>query len=61
MPHNMYEVEAVCDRVLFMSRGRILLEGDPRVLPGQHGAANLEELFIGIARERLTDPAGAMA
>jgi ABC-2 type transport system ATP-binding protein len=47
--------------VLFMSRGRILLEGDPRVLPGQHGAANLEELFIGIARERLTDPAGAMA
>jgi ABC-2 type transport system ATP-binding protein len=59
--HNMYEVEAVCDRVLFMSRGRILLEGDPRVLPGQHGAANLEELFIGIARERLTDPAGAMA
>ena len=27
--HNMYEVEAVCDRVLFLSRGRILLEGDP--------------------------------
>jgi ABC-2 type transport system ATP-binding protein len=53
--HNMYEVEAVCDRVLFMSRGRILLEGDPRVLPAQHGVANLEELFISIARERLAD------
>jgi ABC-2 type transport system ATP-binding protein len=59
--HNMYEVETVCDRVLFMSRGRILLEGDPRVLPGQHGAANLEELFIDIARERLTEAAGAAA
>jgi ABC-2 type transport system ATP-binding protein len=59
--HNMYEVEAVCDRVLFLSRGRILLEGDPRVLPGQHGAANLEELFISIARERLTGPTAAVA
>ncbi len=51
--HNMYEVEAVCDRVLFLSRGRILLEGDPRQLPAQHGAANLEDLFIRIAREPL--------
>ena len=31
--HNMYEVEAVCDRVLFLSRGKILLEGDPKTLP----------------------------
>jgi len=51
--HNMYEVEAVCDRVLFLSRGRILLEGGPRQLPAQHGAANLEDLFIRIAREPL--------
>ncbi len=35
--HNMHEVEAVCDRVLFMSRGRVLLEGNPRTLPGEHG------------------------
>ncbi len=54
--HNMYEVEAVCDRVLFLSRGRILLEGDPRQLPAQHGAATLEELFIRLAREPLADP-----
>jgi ABC-2 type transport system ATP-binding protein len=51
--HNMYEVEAVCDRVLFLSRGRILLEGNPRRLPAEHGAATLEELFIRIAREPL--------
>ncbi len=52
--HNMYEVEEVCDRVLFLSRGRVLLEGDPRRLPGAHAARNLEELFIRLAREPLT-------
>ena len=52
--HNMYEVEQVCDRVLFLSRGRILLEGDPRTLPAQHGKATLEDLFITVAREPLT-------
>jgi ABC-2 type transport system ATP-binding protein len=51
--HNMYEVEAVCDRVLFLSRGRTLLEGDPRRLPAEHGVASLEELFIRVAREPL--------
>jgi ABC-2 type transport system ATP-binding protein len=51
--HNMVEVEAVCDRVLLLSRGRILLEGDPKTLARQHGAATLEELFIRIAREPL--------
>lgn len=49
--HNMYEVEDVCDRVLFLSRGRILLEGDPRTLPRAHGKDSLEELFIAVARE----------
>jgi ABC-2 type transport system ATP-binding protein len=51
--HNMYEVEEVCDRVLFLSHGRILLEGDPRTLPGEHGAQSLEDLFIRLAREPL--------
>jgi ABC-2 type transport system ATP-binding protein len=59
--HNMLEVEAVCDRVLLLSHGRILLEGEPRALPRLHGAATLEELFIRIAREPLSAgaPAGA--
>src|SRR5580693_4427368 len=51
--HNMYEVEEVCDRVLFLSHGKILLEGDPRALPGEHGTHSLEELFIQLAREPL--------
>jgi ABC-2 type transport system ATP-binding protein len=59
--HNMYEVEEVCDRVLFLSHGRILLEGDPRALPREHGARNLEELFIQLAREPLAHPAERLA
>ena len=51
--HNMYEVEEVCDRVLFVSRGKVLLEGDPKTLPREHGKATLEELFITVAREPL--------
>jgi ABC-2 type transport system ATP-binding protein len=55
--HNMYEVEAVCDRVLFVSHGRILLEGDPKALPGLHGAASLDDLFVEVAHEALHDAA----
>ncbi len=49
----MQEVEAVCDRVLFLSHGRIVLEGDPKILPSQHGAASLEDLFVDVAKETL--------
>ena len=49
----MYEVEEVCDRVLFLSHGKILLEGDPKLLPAQHGKKNLEDLFVAVAREPL--------
>ncbi len=52
--HNMYEVAEVCDRVLFLARGRILLQGDPKRLPREHGKETLEELFIAVAREPLT-------
>jgi len=56
--HNMYEVQEVCDRVLFLSHGKILLSGDPKALPQQHGKKSLEELFIAVAREPLTLGAG---
>lgn len=51
--HDMYEIEAICDRVLFLSHGKILLEGNPQELPAQYGKKNLEELFITVAREPL--------
>lgn len=52
--HNMLEVEEMCDRVLFMSKGEILLSGNPKTLPQEHGKSSLEELFIAVAREPLT-------
>jgi ABC-2 type transport system ATP-binding protein len=51
--HNMAEITAVCDRAFFLSHGRILLAGDPKELPHQHGKADLEDLFISVAREPL--------
>jgi ABC-2 type transport system ATP-binding protein len=48
--HNMHEVEEVCDRVLFLTGGRALLEGNPKTLPQEHGKATLEDLFISVAR-----------
>ena len=55
--HNMYEVEAVCDRVLFLSQGKIVLEGDPKTLPGEHGAETLDDLFVTVAHEALGEGA----
>jgi ABC-2 type transport system ATP-binding protein len=52
--HNMYEVQEVCDRVLFLSHGEVLLEGDPKTLPHEHGKETLEDLFVAVAREPLT-------
>lgn len=52
--HDMYEIEEMCDRVLFISHGKIFLEGDPRKLPIEYGKKNLEELFIAAAREPLS-------
>jgi ABC-2 type transport system ATP-binding protein len=49
--HNMYEVAGVCDRVMFLSHGKILLAGDPRTLPAEHGKETLEDLFVAVARE----------
>ena len=48
--HNMFEVEVMCDRVLFMSRGKIVLEGTPDDIKRRAMAGTLEEVFITIAR-----------
>ncbi|MEO6077133.1 MAG: ABC transporter ATP-binding protein [Dokdonella sp.] len=53
--HNMVEVTEVCDRVLFLSQGRLLLQGDPRRLPAEHGVETLDDLFVKIANERLSE------
>ena len=52
--HNMREIEAVCDHVMFLSHGSILLSGNPRTLAAEYGKSDLEELFIAVAREPLS-------
>ncbi|HSX24125.1 MAG TPA: ABC transporter ATP-binding protein [Candidatus Saccharimonadales bacterium] len=43
--HNMTEVERICDRVIFLSHGKIVREAAPKDLPSLH------TLFLQIARE----------
>jgi ABC-2 type transport system ATP-binding protein len=56
--HNMREVEILCDRVLFLSRGRLVAEGAPRELIERASRGSMDEVFIAIARDgRLVDAA----
>lgn len=51
--HNMIEVERMCDDVIMMRRGQIVDRGSPARLLESYGRANLEEVFLDIARERV--------
>ena len=48
--HNMVEVERLCDRVIIMKKGRIADQGVPADLIARYGRANLEEVFLDVAR-----------
>ncbi|MEI6083664.1 MAG: ABC transporter ATP-binding protein [Verrucomicrobiota bacterium] len=48
--HNMRDVEEVCDRVLFMNKGRIVAEGTPQQVIDQFQQKSLEDVFIQVAR-----------
>lgn len=48
--HNMREVERLCDRVIMMRRGRIVDQDSPRALISRYGRADLEEVFLAMAR-----------
>lgn len=49
--HNMRDVQELCDRVLFMHKGRIIAEGTSQAILDQYGEESLEEVFIAIARD----------
>jgi ABC-2 type transport system ATP-binding protein len=50
--HNMAEVERLCERVIFMKRGRIEDDDTPARLLHRYGRENLEEVFLDVARGR---------
>jgi ABC-2 type transport system ATP-binding protein len=49
--HNMAEVERLCDLVLMMRAGRIVDRGAPAELVRRHGHADMEQVFLAIARQ----------
>ncbi len=50
--HNMAEVERLCGHVLILKQGRVVAEGAPDALLARFGRADLEEVFLDIARDR---------
>jgi ABC-2 type transport system ATP-binding protein len=49
--HNMRDVEEVCDRIVFMHRGKILATGSPAEITAHFERSSLEDVFIRVARE----------
>lgn len=48
--HNMRDVQEVCDRVLFLHKGKIIASGTPVEIMEKFNQASLEEVFISVAR-----------
>jgi ABC-2 type transport system ATP-binding protein len=49
--HNMSEVERICERVVFLSHGKVVADAAPSEVAAQFGRDNLEEVFLHLATE----------
>ncbi len=54
--HNMNEVERLCSHVMMMKAGLIVDRGSPSGLIDRYGRANLEEVFLHLARRADAEP-----
>jgi ABC-2 type transport system ATP-binding protein len=50
--HNMREMEAMSDRIIFLQRGKIVAEGTASEIVRRFGQADLEDVFLKLAREQ---------
>ena len=48
--HNMREMEEMSDRIIFLQRGQIVAAGKAEDIVSRYGQADLEEVFIKLAR-----------
>ena len=49
--HNMTEVERICERVVFLSHGKVVANASAPEVAAQFGRENLEEVFLHLASE----------
>src|SRR3990167_3973562 len=49
--HNMEEVEELCERVIFISNGKLKDDGTPAELVKKYGHKDLNDVFLSIARD----------
>ncbi|HEX2039623.1 MAG TPA: ABC transporter ATP-binding protein [Acidimicrobiales bacterium] len=49
--HNMTDVERLCERVVFLSRGRVIADDTPERVAEQFGRDDLEQVFLHLAAE----------
>ncbi len=49
--HNMEEIEEICDRVIFINKGKLRDDGTPQDLVTKYGRKDLNEVFLALARE----------
>lgn len=48
--HNMKEVEELCDRIIFINKGKIIDDGTPKEIIKKYGRKDLNDVFLHIAR-----------
>lgn len=48
--HNIHEMEDICNRILIMDKGHIIVEGTPESILDKYEGKNLEEVFLNIIR-----------
>ena len=54
--HNMGEVERMCDDVIMLRAGVVVDQGSPAELIARYGRADMEEVFLDIARGTSDEP-----
>lgn len=47
--HNMVEIERLCERVIFLSAGKVIADDTPTAVAEQFGRGNLEDVFLDLA------------
>lgn len=49
--HNMKEIEELCERVIFINKGKITDKGTPQELIAKYGRKDMNEVFLSIVRK----------